>query len=116
MKKLLALTLLVASPAFAGLKFQLRPQYHWIEQKVGVTSGLSLYQGITKTVALNAWTGMGVRPVVGSKNIWWYVANADLDLQWTKRVTLSPGAQFRWSPTFSDRDNSVSVKMTYKLW
>lgn len=113
MTKTLLIALLLSPFANAGLKLSVRPQFHLDSEKMGVTGGASYYQPLMKKLALNTWAGAGYRPE--PLDSVWYGANVELDMIFGD-FTASPGFQYRASPTTIDNDNSVGVKLSYKVW
>jgi hypothetical protein len=116
MKKLFLLSLLCSPMAFASLKLNVRPQYHMHQEKVGALVGANLYEKLFSQIGINVWGGLGYRPGYGSeKGTMWYATNAKIEYYMGKWA-FGPGAQFRYSPTFNDNDNSFSIDVSYKVW
>lgn len=115
MKKLL-LALAISPMAFGGAKLSIKPQYHLEKKKMGATAGISIYQRLVDGIALNAWSGFGYRPGYGTDDgVKWAAVQAGIDFQCGKWI-FTPEMQFRYSPTFLDRDNSANFKITRQLW
>lgn len=118
MRKLLLLGTILTSTVFASAKLSLRSQYHILQKKAGATAGLSIYERLfSDDIHLNMWSGMGYRPgMAQDTGVMWYGTSTDIDFKVSSRWTVSPGFQLRFSPTFDDKDNSASVKVSYQIW
>lgn len=120
MKKLyliLALTALAGGchEAKAGAKLQMRPQYYLQQNRPGIDAGVALWQPLFWRLQFNSWVGAGIKPVdAGYKS--WGSANAELQVQVADRWTAAAGGYFRYNPSLNEQDNSVGVKVTYRLW
>ena len=108
--------LFLSSMAMGGAKLSVKPQYHLEKQKLGGTMGLSIYQNLIGNISLNTWTGFGYRPgYEAGDGVKWAALQAGIDFQ-DGKWTYTPEIQFRYSPTFTDRDNSANFKITRELW
>ena len=105
--------MIISTTCFAGAKISVKPQWFVNSHKLGMTSGISVYQALPGPLALNLWGGTGYRPE--PIDAVWFGANADLDIQF-KSFTISPGFQYRASPHTVDDDNSIGIKFSQKLW
>lgn len=117
MKKTLLKTLIMfaSTSCFAGAKMQMRPQYYLQQHKAGIDGGIALWQPLFWKIKLNGWLGAGVKPVdSGYKG--WASANAEVETQFTDRMSGAFGAYLRYNPSINEQDNSVGVKVSYKLW
>lgn len=117
MKKILLKTfiLFASTSAFAGAKLQMRPQYYLDQGKAGLDGGIALWQPLFWRFQFNSWLGAGIKPVASGYKAWGS-ANAELETKITDRWSASLGGYFRYNPSINEQDNSVGVKVAYKLW
>lgn len=114
MKKVL-FSLFISTAAFAGGKVQLRPQYYLMQHRPGIDGGLAIYQHLFWKLQFNSWLGAGIKPVQSGYS-GWAVANVELEEKITDRWSLAEGGYFRYNPKINEQDNSVGLKVSYKIW
>ncbi len=101
--------------AEAGAKIQLRPQYYLQQSRPGLDGGVALWQHLFWRLQFNSWLGAGMKPVdTGYKA--WGSANAELEVKVADKWTVATGGYFRYNPSLNEQDNSVGVKVAYRLW
>lgn len=109
--------LFLSSVAVAGAKFTIKPQWHVEKEKLGLTSGISIYQHMIAGFAFNSWAGVGYRPgYTDQDGVWWTAVQAGIDMHQKGGWIVTPEFHFRYSPTFTERDNSLNLKLTKQLW
>lgn len=122
MKKIIiaALICLGATPAFASGKITLQNNLYDEGKTYRPMVGLSVYEKLTKHVAVNSWLGYGIQPLEIKDDVNWLVGKLQADLKFGHKVTVSPGYQYKHlfgdSDTPSEDHHIPYFSISYQLW
>ena len=104
-----------AGSIFASGKISIQNNLHDGGQTYGHIIGLSVYEKITKGIAVNSWFGYGDTPFASNEDTKWITAKGQIDF-YLKNLTLSPGIQYRETIDQSASDTIPYFKIEYTLW
>ena len=104
-----------AFSAEASLKLSAQANMYDGAEKTRPAVGLSYYQPMFKTVALNSFVGYGDEPFEVKDDALWFVSKAQLDFYFGK-WTVSPGITYKHIEPYDQSRSYGFVKADYKLF
>lgn len=105
--------MLLSTSAFAGGKLQLNGNYRRDNKDFRPGVGLAVYQKIADGVAFNSWTGAGESSETGNN---WAVGKYGFDFDIGRTFVAGGGLQFDYSFDKKHLQDSVFMKLEYKIW
>lgn len=119
MKKLLLVLALFPLLSFGSGKLQIKPGYFFKAEKFGGQAGLSIYEKITDSVALNQWLGIGSQPRAFEESVFYAVSETSFE-SWYDKLGLAVGYKFQHADKSNEpvliSEHGVFFKAYYKLW
>lgn len=116
---ILAITMLMASTAFASGKITLAPSYHFKEKTWAPTVGFAVYHPLLwNKVFATSWTGLGQDPKLEAdgSHKYWFASTNGLEVMLGNFVTLGSTVTIARDTNADSWDNKVNLKLAIQLW
>lgn len=105
----------MSASCYASGKLSVQGNFYDDGQQVRPMVGLSVYEKISKRLAFNGWAGYGNQFLETRNDVDWLVAKAQLDMN-MKRLTVSPGVQYKVLLDDNFRDVIPYLRADFQLW
>jgi hypothetical protein len=118
MKKLIIATLICLGsvPAFASGKITLQNNLYNDGKTYRPMVGFGVYEKLVRSIHLNAWAGVGNQPLEVRDDVTWLVAKVQADVRFGKRITVSPGYQYKNILSMHHSEHVPYFALSYQLW